>query len=215
MGANPPAPRSLSGFTAARGDEWAELGGLVRRAGGRPDRLGPDGVLRLGALYRAAAADLSEARRRFPGDPVVSHLQDLVGSARGLVYRSPGRRGSILSFFRRDYWRLIAERPLPLLIAAVCLLAPAGLAAGWAVNDPPAASGLVPEEYRSVAEPRDRSGLREIPADERAALSSEIFVNNIRVSFLAFAGGIAAGILGAGLLAFNGILLGVVFGLAA
>lgn len=209
-----PPLRSLAGFEADRRDDWAELGRLVREAAGRTDRLGPEGVLRLGALYRAAAADLSEARRRFPGDPLVSRLQALVGSARGLVYRSRGRRGGVVSFFRRDYWRLVAERPVVLLVAALCMFAPAGLAAGWAINDPAAASGLVAEEYRSVAEPRDRSGLRELPADERAALSSEIFVNNIRVSFTAFAGGIAAGLLGAVLLAFNGILVGVVSGLA-
>lgn len=208
-------PRSLSGFTAARGDDWTELQALVRRAGGRPDRLGADGVLRLGALYRAAAADLSEARRRFPGDPVVARLQSLVGSARGLVYRSQGRRGSIAAFFLRDYWRLVAERPLPLLIAALCFFVPAGLGAAWAVNDPSAAAGLAPEEYRSVTEPIDRSDLRELSAEERAAFSSEIFVNNIRVGFLAFAGGIAAGLLTALLLVYNGIAaIGVVAGLA-
>jgi uncharacterized membrane protein SpoIIM required for sporulation len=118
------------------------------------------------------------------------------------------------AFFRRDYWRLVAERPLPLLVAALFLVAPAALGAAWAVNDPPAAAGLVPAEYRSVAEPRDRGDLRELAPDERAAFSSEIFTNNIRVSFMAFAGGIAAGILTAVLLIFNGILLGVVGGLA-
>jgi uncharacterized membrane protein SpoIIM required for sporulation len=211
-----PSQRSLAGFTAARDDDWRELEALVRTAGGRTDRLGPDGVLRLGGLYRATAADLSEARRRFPGDPLVARLQGLVVSARGLVYRTEGRRTGVGAFFRREYWRLIAERPLPLLIAAVLLFAPAALGATWAVNDAPAAAGLVPEEYRAISEPRanENSELRELSAEERAQFSSEIFTNNIRVSFMAFAGGIAAGILTALLLAYNGILLGVIGGLA-
>src|SRR3954467_14490694 len=46
-------------FQAERANGWSELDGMLRRAGDRPERLGADGVRRLGALYRSAAADLA------------------------------------------------------------------------------------------------------------------------------------------------------------
>jgi uncharacterized membrane protein SpoIIM required for sporulation len=206
---------NLARFLEERQEAWQELETLVHRAGRRPERLGADGVRRLGALYRSAAADLALARRGFPGDPVVRRLEAMVGRARHLVYDAPSRRLSLIAFFRRDYWRLVASRPWPLLVATALLVAPSLLAGAWALDDPGAAGGLVPEEYRSVTEPRPEGADLDLSGSEKAAFSSEIFTNNIRVSFLAFAGGIAAGLVTAGVLLFNGVLLGTVAGLAS
>ena len=204
---------TLDHFLRNRSDSWRELDELTRRAGRSAGRLGGDGVLRLGELYRAAAADLALARRRWPGDPVVARLEDLVARARHLVYSAPRRRFSALRFLATDYWRLVAERPLLLGVSALLLFAPALLAGGWALDDPAAAGGLVPEEYRSVTEPRTTTDLG-FSADEQAGFAAEIFTNNIRVTFVAFAGGMTAGLLTAGVLLLNGVLLGTVAGLA-
>jgi uncharacterized membrane protein SpoIIM required for sporulation len=204
---------NLKRFLEERGPGWDELRALTSEARRKPERLGPERVRRIGELYRAAAADLAFARRSFPGDAVVERLEALVGGARHLVYDAPTSRASVPRFFATDYWRLVASRPLPLLIAALCLFGPAGLAGTWALRDPGAAAGLVPGEYHSVTEPRP-SGDLGLSAEEEAHFSSEIFTNNIRVSFFAFAAGIALGIGSAVLLAFNGLLLGGVAGLA-
>ena len=201
-------------FVGDRADAWRELEGLIATAGRRPRRLGPEGVLRLGALYRSAAADLALGRARFPGDPVVARLEDLVGRARHLVYAAPDRRLSFLRFVTTGYWRLVAERPVMLALAAVLLFAPALLAGGWAVNDPGAAGGLLPEEFRSIAEPRTEDTDLGLSAAEEAGFSAEIFTNNIRVTFIAFAGGITAGVATAAILLFNGVLLGAIAGLS-
>jgi uncharacterized membrane protein SpoIIM required for sporulation len=201
-------------FLQNRGDSWRELEALVRRAGRRPGRLGGDGILRLGELYRGAAADLALARRRWPGDPLVGRLEDLVSRARHLVYASPRRRFSALRFLARGYWQLVAERPLMLAIAALLFFGPALLAGGWALDDPGAAGGLVPAEYREVAEPRTEDTDLGFSASEEAGFAAEIFTNNIRVTFLAFAGGMTGGLLTAVVLLFNGVLLGTVAGLA-
>jgi uncharacterized membrane protein SpoIIM required for sporulation len=102
---------------------------------------------------------------------------------------------------------------VPLAISAVCLFAPAFLSAAWALRDPGAAAGLVPGAYRSVTEPRPPGGLGLAP-DEKSGLASEIFTNNIRVTFAALAAGITLGIGTALLLVLNGVLLGTVGGLA-
>ena len=101
-----------------------------------------------------------------------------------------------------------------MLIAAALLLCPASLAATWSQNGPAAAGVLVPTELRSATEPRPDGSDLGLSADEQAAFSSAVFTNNIRVSFLAFAGGIAAGLITALVLIFNGVLLGTVAGLA-
>lgn len=201
-------------FVRDRSEAWRELEALVADAGRRPARLRPDAVLRLGALYRGAAADLALGRARFPGDPVVSRLEELVGRARHLVYAAPQRRLSVLEFVTTGYWRLVAERPVMLAVAAVLLFAPAALAAGWAVNDPGAAGGLVPGEFRSVSEPRTEDTDLGLTTAEEAGFSAEIFTNNIRVTFIAFAGGISVGLVTAAVLLFNGTLLGAIAGLS-
>ena len=101
-----------------------------------------------------------------------------------------------------------------LLISALLLFGPWVLAAVWAVREPGAASGVVPSEYRSVTEPRERGTDLGLTTDRQAAFSSEIFTNNIRVTIVAFAGGIAAGIGTAALLVYQGVLFGAITGLA-
>jgi uncharacterized membrane protein SpoIIM required for sporulation len=201
----------LDAFVRDREESWKELDRLVVRARRKPERLGPDGVRELGTLYRAAAADLALARRRFRGDPVVARLEQLVGRSRHLVYDAPTRRGSVIRFFRRDYWRLVAERPVFVLVALALTFAPAALAGTWARHDPPAAIGLVPEEFRPAVE--TKKPWHAMPADQQAEFTTFIFTNNIRVAFFAFAGGMTVGIATVILLVYNGLILGAIGGL--
>jgi uncharacterized membrane protein SpoIIM required for sporulation len=204
---------NVRAFTAERKPSWSELSQLANRAGRRAKRLGAADLRRLGALYRACAADLALARQAFPGDPVVAELEGLIVRVRPLVYATPTRKLSFVEFVTTRYWRLIAERWIPLLLSAALLFGSAVLAGGWALRDPGAAGGLVPAQYRSVTEPRDGTDLG-LSASEKSALSSEIFTNNIRVTMFTFAAGIAFGVGSAFLLLFNGVLLGVVGGLS-
>jgi uncharacterized membrane protein SpoIIM required for sporulation len=201
----------LDAFITARSDDWHELERLVAEAGRRPDRLPPARVLRLGALYRAAAADLSRLRRRAPGSPETARLEALVGNARHLVYSSRGRTQSILRFYATGYWRLIAARRKQLLIAFVLLFGSAALAALWAAHDPAAATGVVPGQFRPALQPGHP--WHDMSAGEQAAFTTAIFTNNIFVTLSAFAGGITGGIATAFALLYNGLLLGVIGGL--
>jgi uncharacterized membrane protein SpoIIM required for sporulation len=204
---------NLERFADERSRRWDELAMLIDDARGRPERLGPAGVLRLGALYREAAADLAYARRRFPGDPVVARLESLAGRGRALVYGTPPRRASLRHFATRGYWRAVAERPAALVIAWVLLLAPAALAWLWAQGDPAGAIGIVPADLQAAADPPQ--GGRGLAGADAAAFSTAVMTNNIQVTFLAFAAGMAAGIGTAVVLVFNGAILGVVGGLSA
>ena len=204
---------NLDAFVRSRQPAWAELDGLVRRSRGRPERLGPEGVRRLGALYRGAVADLARGRRASPSDPAVRGLEDLVNRARATIYAAPGRRGSARDYFARGYWQAVHERRRIVLLAWALLLGSTVLATAWAVHDPGAAAGVVPGSLAGGGGgPHRAIGLA---AGQAAALSVSIFTNNIGVTFSSFASGIALGIAPAFFLLYNGLLLGAVAGIAS
>jgi uncharacterized membrane protein SpoIIM required for sporulation len=183
----------------------------LRRARGRPARLGAQGALALGRDYRAAVADLALARRRYPGDPVVDRLERLVLDGRQAVYGARRRQGSLSGFLSRHYWRLVLGRPAVLACAAAAMLGPALLAALWAMHDPGAALGLVPSQFRAAAHPHIYK--LSYGATTQALLASSIFTNNIEVTFLAFAGGLLLGAGTLAVLAYNGLTIGAIAGL--
>jgi uncharacterized membrane protein SpoIIM required for sporulation len=187
---------------------------LATRAGGRPSRLGADGVRRLGETYRATAADLALARRRFPGDAVVARLEQLVARSRSVVYNAPTSRTGVIAFFSTRYWQRVRERKGMLLISFLCLAMPSLLGGYWAWRDPGPASGLVPGQYQAVTQPRTPGESLGLSLDEESAMASQIFTNNITVTFVAFAGGLLLGVGTLWVLLQNGVMLGVVAGLA-
>jgi uncharacterized membrane protein SpoIIM required for sporulation len=203
----------LDTFIAARSPDWHELELLLREAKRRPERLEPEPLLRLGALYRAAAADLAQLRRRAPQAPETVRLDALVRQARQAVYDVRARRSSIVGFFVTDYWRLIVERRKALLVAFVLLFGSAALAAVWAVHDPAAATGVVPGQFRPALQPGHP--WHDMTAAQQAAFTTEIFTNNIQVTLVAFAGGLTGGIATAIAMLYNGLLVGVIGGLMA
>ena len=151
-GARRDAAVSPERFAAERAAAWEELEAALRRAGERPEKLGRDGVRRLGTLYRAAAADLAFARRRFPGEPLVGRLER---SCCGRGRRSTRARGGACRCRPSSPagtgggWR-----------SGRCWCWSRGAAAGpalaggaWGAVDPAAAAGLIPAEFQAAADP--------------------------------------------------------------
>src|SRR5438445_177339 len=202
---------NLDAFVRQRTPEWEELGRLVEVAGRRPERLGPGGVRRLGSTYRAAAADLALARRRWPGDPVTIRLEDLVGRSRHLVYATESRSASLRHFLSRGYWRLVRERIGLVGLCWLLMIVPAVLVGAWAASDPAAAGRFLPSQFRGVGE--HGGGDLGLALGRQATLAGQILTNNIQVSFVAFAGGILAGVGTTLVLLYNGALIGGVAGL--
>lgn len=211
-------PEPLPAFVEARQAAWDELAALVHRAHGRITRLDTPAVRMLGRRYRQAAADLAQARRRFPSDPVTIDLERLVSDARPLVYGSVIERDSVRSFASTGYWRRVRERPIFLLIAAVALWAPALSVGIWAHGNPVEASQVA--QISPLSAGAGGSGARDPDTQKvtdpvkNTAFSAEIFTNNARVALLAYAGGLLGGVATLFSLAFNGLVLGLVAGLA-
>src|SRR4051794_13847626 len=183
---------NLDAFVRQRTPEWEELARLVAGAGHRPEKLGPAGVRRLGATYRAAAADLALARRRWPGDPVTVRLEDLVGRSRHLVYATESRSASLRQFLSQGYWRLVRERLGLVGLCWLLMIVPAVLVGAWAASDPAAAGKFLPGQFRGAG--GNAGGDLGLSVGYQATLAGQILTNNIQVSFVAFAGGVLAGV---------------------
>ncbi len=211
-------PESLNSFVARRSASWDELEELAIKARSRRGpRLDSDGVRRLGAGYRAAAADLATARRRWAEDPVTTRLDGLVGATRPLVYRSVLRRSSLAHFVTTGYWQRIRERPRFLAVAAVFLFVPALAIGLWAHARPEAAArvGQASSVSAGIAGGDTRDPDRDKITDPAvgARFASEVSTNNARVALMAYAGGLTGGATTVVALVFNGLVLGLLAGL--
>jgi len=197
----------LERFLSERTDAWEELSQLVDRARGRIGRLGPEEILRLGELYRVAAADLALARRSYPLAAGTRRLQGLVIQAHSLVYSRATRSETAGEFLSRGMWVRIRQNGRCLALSAGVMVGAVVLGVLWALLDPASAVGLLPSgSHVSV---NSRGAFYGISVPARGGLAVSIFVNNIEVSILAIAGGFTFGILTVYSLAYNGALLGV------
>ncbi|MGH2541509.1 MAG: stage II sporulation protein M, partial [Ardenticatenaceae bacterium] len=202
-------------FVRQRQSDWERLErllGQTRR--GNVQALSERDLRALGELYRATAADLALAQRDFPRHSVTSFLNNLVGRAHHVIYQGAGlERRRIRHFltagfpqlFRRN-WRYVAA-------AALLLFVPA-LICGWlTARNPDLAYVLFPGAGVILHGVEEEGELWiDIPPETSAAAGAFIMTNNIRVSFLAFAGGALAGLLTIYVLVMNGLLFGVIFG---
>ncbi len=211
-------PQPLPAFVRDRQAGWDELGELVDRAGGRVAKLDAHDVRRLGSGYRDAVADLALARRRFPGDPVTARLDGLVRRARPLVYGTVTERSSLWAFAHTGYWRRVRERPVFLLVATLVFFGPMVSMGVWAHANPTKAAQIAEVSPLSAGLAdgggRDPDTETITETGSNAAFSSQIFTNTVRVAFTVWAGGLTGGVLTLASLLFQGLLFGLIGGLA-
>jgi uncharacterized membrane protein SpoIIM required for sporulation len=198
---------NLERFVSTRAQEWRDLDALVQHAGGRPERLRTDELVALGEGYRAAAADLSLARRAFPHQPVTEDLERLVAAARAAVYSRATRDESAGHYLSTTLWREVRSLSWLLWLAVAVTAAATALGALWALADPQSAAGVLPAGFHVSV--HTRGGFYGISVPARGGLAAYIFVHNIVVAFLVIALGFLWGVPTAGLLAYNGVVLGV------
>ncbi len=205
---------NVSRFVDERRGLWRRLEHLLHRAEREGiSCLSADEVRDLARLYRSASADLLLARSAPGTDEVVAYLETVV--ARAYVYihtPSPVQWRRLLVWATHRFpasvrrWRPFvlgswAVFALGFLLAFVLTLAdtaafdhlvPASIASFY---------GDQPEDYRA-----ERFG--DMGSGNAARFSSELMVNNIRVTLQAFALGLTLGIGTVAVLFGNGVLLG-------
>lgn len=196
--------------------DWERLSDLLDRAQARNLRgLSEEELAQLGDLYRQATSDLAVARRDYPRHQVVTYLNQLVGRAHSVVYRGePLELRRIWRFYTQTFPRLYRQTGRYTLVAALLFLLPGLIAFVITWSTPQAAYTLLPADRQEIIPLVERGEMwTDIPRQIRSVASSLIMTNNIRVAFLAFAGGALAGLLTLYVLVFNGLLIGTVAGL--
>lgn len=180
------------------------------------NRMETTSVRDLSRLYRKASADLLAARDLVGDADIVDYLSNLVGRAYAIIH--PPRRlgpGALRRFIVTGYPALFrAERRYVGAATAVLLL---GFAVAFilTLSRPEAFDYIVPASMVSLygVEPgedhrADRFGY--MSDHDAVSFSSEIMVNNVRVTIKAFALGITAGVGTVAVVFHNGALLGAI-----
>jgi uncharacterized membrane protein SpoIIM required for sporulation len=165
--------------------------------------------------YRRTASDLAYAQTHFPGTETADYLNRLVSQAHGELYgKRPGRAKALRRFVLSGYPRLVRENGRYMLISAAFLFGAVGFGFLVALVDYSLARIFVPPQFVDALGD-EGAGSGDL-ADETAAvaplLGAFITVNNITVSFTAFAGGVTFGIVTIYALVRNGLLLGALAG---
>ena len=162
-------------------------------------------------MYRQTAADLSTAREDPASVSLARHLNQLLGRAHNLIYAGHRPRAGGIAHFYACTFPQVFRATLPFTVAAVVLFA-AGAATGLVISaaDPGFERFLLGSAMIDTIERREMwtHGILAM----KPLASSAIMTNNIAVSLAACATGMLAGLGTAYMMAFNGLLIGVIGG---
>lgn len=193
-----------------RQHSWSRLDSLTRQVESQGLRNLPGTELReFGLLYRQIAADLSAVRADRASRTLEEYLNNLLSRAHNRIYS--GRRrgfGTVLRFMARDYPRIF-RRLFPYVLTAF-LVSVGGLVLGILLTlARPEFTHLFLGPQMLATIERHEMWTHSIVSMKPQA-SSAILTNNISVSFMAFAGGITAGVFTLYSMFFNGLMIGVI-----
>jgi uncharacterized membrane protein SpoIIM required for sporulation len=200
-------------FVERRQSGWGRLETLLDHVDRSSLRaLDPDEISELGRLYRWATSDLAFAAGRDYDPTLRAYLNRLTARAHAVVYggSSEGGLQRIARFYTSGFPREVWRSRWPMLLAVALFIVPAALAYYLIHIEPLNAYVLLPPEMIHPI----HKGLHATNFEVNQAvlgsptLSAYIMTNNIRLAFLAFAGGVTLGVLTVYLLVFNGLMLG-------
>jgi uncharacterized membrane protein SpoIIM required for sporulation len=163
----------------------------------------------LGLLYRQTATDLAAVR----GDPLsrqqAGYLNQLLGRAHNNIYSGQkSSAGGVLRFYARDYGPAFRQL-LPYTALATFIFVLGGfLGMALAFSNPDFMREFLGPQMVATIDRREMWTHSIMGVQPQT--SSFIMTNNLTVTFLAFASGMAAGLGTVYVLFFNGLLLGVI-----
>ena len=193
---------------------WAEfdrLSGAVRSRASRP---GDDELERFLGLHLRVSADLSHARTAQAEPALLDRLSRSVAGGRTVL---EGRRAvsvrTVARFFTERFPTAVWQLRRFVAVAAALTFIPAAAIGLWISRSPAALEATAPAALRDAYVNQD---FEEYYSDRPASqFATEVTVNNIRVSVIAFAGGILFGIGTVVILVMNGANVGFAAGLFA
>ncbi len=199
-------------------EEYAAVARRVERAG--VGTLAPGEIPAFAARYREVAADLARARTYGVDPRVIEYLERLVSAGHNALYRARGaRRRPVGRYLLRDFPAAVVRSWHYVLAGALLFFVPAAI--GYAVvrERPGLGEEVMPVMVGRAVQAAERQaqgiGYAQAEAEELPVMAAFIISNNVRISFLVFAGGILAGTLTVVALIYNGLAIGMGFGIFA
>lgn len=199
-------------FIARNQPAWQRLEMLTSQASGRKiRRLEAGEVDELIGLYQRASGHLAYARAAYREPGLLARLTMLVANANAAIYGRRARAGAtIVRFFAFSFPAAIWMCRRAIAGAAACLFVPALAIGSWVATSDAALDVAIPEDVQAALIASEFEDY--YSSSPAASFSTQVTVNNIQVSVIAFALG-ALLIPGAVILGVNGINLGVTGGL--
>jgi len=204
-------PHILSNqWIAKRRPHWDRLAALLSQSDQNGlAQLSRGELQELALLYRQVAADLSVLREDATARTYAEHVNHLLARAHHVVYS--GRKTSAATLFRflRDEYPAIFQRNLRFVVASLLV------SVAWGILGA-ALTSARPEFMRHFVGPQMIATMERHEMWTKSIVtiapmaSSAIMTNNLTVSFVTFAGGIAFGIGTFFYLYVNGMMLGVI-----
>ncbi|MGM0840495.1 MAG: stage II sporulation protein M [Bacillota bacterium] len=193
-------------FVKQHRDDWKQLEDLLGTLRKRKNTTGPT-IDQFNRLYQKVAQNLSYSQTYFPGEEVTDYLNGLVSKSHNLLYKDQISSGKqIRHFFSTTFIGLLLEQ-WKFVVAAMLLFTIGALGAFISVvNDPLHLYSILPAEMSQGVDPSNL-GKSDGRVDS-SLMSAAIMTNNIKVAFLAFAGGVTFGLLTVYMLVYNGIIVG-------
>jgi len=164
----------------------------------------------LGLLYRQIGSDLAALRE----DPASAHFADyvqrLLARAHHTIYSSADRQNpaAVFGFFAVTYPRAFKQNLVPCVVSLVIFLGAAAAGAALTYRDPEFKTKVLGPAMVDTIDRREM-WTHSIVAIKPIA-SSRIMTNNMSVALTTFAAGITGGAGTIYMIAFNGMLLGVI-----
>ncbi len=199
-------------FVRIHSGEWDRLDSLARRAAAGSGRLDQEEAGELLDLYLRASAHLAHVQTHYRDRELIRRLTRTVGTANGVIYGTPrSPRRAFTDFFSITFPAAVWFHRRAVLIAAVLFVVPAAVMGTWLSNSSVALEASAPAEVRDAYVAGDFENY--YSSEPAAAFSTAVLVNNIQVSFTAFATGVLLGLPTVLILVQNGLNLGFAVGL--
>lgn len=203
---------NIQRWIARREQSWVQLDQLLNRVERHGLRsLSAQDIEQLASLYRSVCSDLARAQTQQAGHLIVQKLQSLTTRGYTQIYQgSRHQEWQAVREFCLWGFPAIVQQSRGYIALAVSLFSGAALISWWfAWHDPAFMVLMVPNEL--IVQVRDHQELwmGSIVGIEPFA-STNIMINNLRVSFSALAGGMTVGMLTVYILVLNGLSLGAI-----
>ncbi|NES74324.1 MULTISPECIES: stage II sporulation protein M [Okeania] len=203
---------NINRWIRRREKNWQHLDSLLRQVEKKGLKSLPAAQIReMASLYRSVSADFARAKTHQVGNILEQDLQRLTTRGYTQIYQGNQKQEwqAVWEFFRWGFPAVVQKTWAYTAVATAFFLV-GGLVAWWySWQDPVFMSLIVPESLISQVRDRQELWTGSIVGVEPLA-SSNIMINNLRVSFSAVAGGISGGIYTVYLLVFNGLLIGAI-----